>query len=198
MASFITFMRDLTHALMRLTSLAVGVALGVTGVVAWAGEKNSPHLGRPASARDIAAWQLNVFPDGTGLPVGRGTAKQGAPLYTKRCASCHGDQGIGGTAEELAGGHAPLTSEVPDKNIGTYWPYATTLFDFARRSMPMDAPGSLNADEIYAITAYLLFRNGIIGEHDEMNAHTLPQVQMPNRGGFLWIDAKDQSSPPSP
>jgi cytochrome c len=185
-------MRDLMLALGRLASLAAGVALGLAGAMTWAGEKNSPHLGRPASAPDIAAWQLNVYPDGTGLPAGRGAAKQGAPLYAQHCASCHGDQGIGGTAEELAGGHAPLTSAVPDKNIGTYWPYATTLFDFTRRSMPMDAPGSLNADEIYAITAYLLFRNGIIGERDEMDAHTLPQVQMPNRNGFLWIDAKDQ------
>ena len=195
MASFTTCMRDLMRTWKRLAGLGTCVALGVATIVAWAGEKNSPHLGRPASAADIAAWQLNVFPDGTGLPAGHGTAKQGAPLFAKKCASCHGEEGIGGTAEELAGGHEPLTSEVPDKNIGTYWPYATTLFDFTRRSMPMDAPGALNADEIYAITAYLLFRNGIIKGDEEMNARTLPRVKMPNRDGFLWIDAKDQPAP---
>lgn len=198
MANCITFMRDLPRAPKRLASLLAGVALIAAGVMAWGGEKNSPHLGWPAGAQDIAAWQLNVFPDGTGLPQGKGTARQGAPLYSKHCASCHGEEGIGGTAEELAGGREPLTSEVPDKNIGTYWPYATTIFDFTRRSMPMDAPGSLSADEIYAITAYLLFRNGIIDESGEMNARTLPQVQMPNRNGFLWIDAKDQPPAPSP
>lgn len=151
----------------------------------------SPHLGKPATEADIAAWNLNVYPDGIGLPAGKGTAVEGKTLFAQRCAACHGQEGIGGTADELAGGTAPLDSEYPDKNIGTYWPYATTLFDFTRRAMPMDAPGSLSADEIYALTAYLLHRNGIIGETDEMNAQTLPQVQMPNRDGFIWIDAKD-------
>ncbi len=190
-------MRDGSRALERCAALAAAVTLSVAGGAAWTGEKDGPHLGRPATAADIAAWQLNVFPDGTGLPPGRGTAAQGAPLFAKRCASCHGEEGIGGTAEELAGGHEPLTSAVPDKNIGTYWPYATTLFDFTRRSMPMDAPGSLTADEIYALTAYLLFRNGIIKAGEEMNARTLPKVKMPNRNGFLWIDAGGQP-PPSP
>jgi cytochrome c len=153
---------------------------------------DSPHLGKPATAADIAAWNLSVYPDGTGLPEGKGTAAQGKELFAQRCAACHGAEGIGGTADELAGGASPLDSEYPDKNIGTYWPYATTLFDFIRRAMPMDAPESLSNDEVYALTAYLLHRNNIIGETDEMNAQTLPQVQMPNRDGFIWIDAKGQ------
>ncbi|HTT07874.1 MAG TPA: cytochrome c [Gammaproteobacteria bacterium] len=188
-------MRNLAHVLKRWAGLWAGVALAAFNMPALGGDVDGPHLGRPASAADIAAWQLNVFPDGTGLPAGRGTAKQGAPLFAQKCASCHGEEGIGGTAEELAGGREPLTSPVPDKNIGTYWPYATTIFDFTRRSMPMDAPGSLSADEIYAITAYLLFRNGIIKADEEMNARTLPKVKMPNRNGFIWIDAKDQPAP---
>lgn len=150
----------------------------------------SPHLGRPATEAEIAAANLTIYPDGTGLPPGRGTAAEGAPLFAKRCAGCHGQEGIGGTADELAGGHEPLDSEVPDKNIGTYWPYATTVFDFIRRAMPMDAPESLSSDQVYALTAYLLQRNGIIGEHDEINAQTLAAVKMPNRDGFIWIDAK--------
>jgi cytochrome c len=152
----------------------------------------SPLLGTPATEADIAAWNLSVYPDGSGLPEGKGTAAQGKKLFAQRCAACHGEEGIGGTADELAGGTNPLDSEYPDKNIGTYWPYATTVFDFIRRAMPMDAPESLGADEVYAITAYLLHRNGIIGESDEMNAQTLPAVTMPNRDGFIWIDARDQ------
>ena len=93
------------------------------------------------------------------------------------------------TAEELAGGTGALTSAAPDKTIGLYWPYATTLFDFTRRAMPMDAPGSLSDDEVYALCAYLLFANGLVGERDEMNARSLPAVRMPNRDGFVWVDA---------
>lgn len=155
----------------------------------------SPHLGRAATEADIAAWNLTIYPDGRGLPAGRGTATEGAPLFAQRCAACHGQEGIGGTADELAGGEEPLNSEYPDKNIGTYWPYATTVFDFIRRAMPMDAPGSLEADQIYALTAYLLFRNGLIGEQEEMNPTTLVAVKMPNRDGFIWIDAERPETP---
>ena len=131
-----------------------------------------------------------MFPDGRGLPAGRGTAKQGAVLFADKCAVCHGPGGRGATAEELTGGSAPLTAKSPDKTIGLYWPYATTIFDFTRRAMPMFAPGSLSADEVYALTAFLLFANGVIAEADEMNATTLPKVRMPNRNGFVGIDAK--------
>ncbi|CAI8735955.1 c-type cytochrome [Methylocaldum szegediense] len=145
-----------------------------------------PKLGRPASPEEIAAQDINVFPDGTGLPPGKGTAHEGKALYDAKCASCHGPKGIGGSAEELAGGGS-LTGPHPDKNIGTYWPYATTLFDFVRRSMPLDAPRSLTDDQVYAVTAYLLYINGIIDERTEMNAASLPRVEMPNRRGFIPI-----------
>ncbi|MGQ0658911.1 MAG: c-type cytochrome [Chromatiales bacterium] len=155
----------------------------------------SPHLGKPASKEDIAAWTISIYPDGQGLPPGKGTAAEGKPLFAQKCAGCHGTEGLGGTAEELAGGNQPLDSEYPDKNVGTYWPYAPTVFDFTWRAMPMDAPGSLAADETYAITAYLLYLNGIIGETEEINAQTLAKVKMPNRDGFIWIDAKGQPPP---
>jgi S-disulfanyl-L-cysteine oxidoreductase SoxD len=148
-----------------------------------------PRLGQPVSHADAARGQWNVFPDGRGLPPGQGTALQGEPLFRTRCAVCHGDRGRGGSAEELAGGSEPLTSRYPDKTIGLYWPYATTLFDVIRRSMPMFAPGSLDANAVYALTAYLLAEEGLIGERDEMNAATLPRVHMPNRDGFVTIDA---------
>ena len=150
----------------------------------------APRLGQPLSAQEAARWDLSVFPDGRGLPAGRGTATQGAPLFAEKCAVCHGPGGRGATAEELAGGTAPLTAKSPDKTIGLYWPYATTIFDFTRRAMPMFAPGSLSPDEVYALTAYLLFANGLIAEADEMNATSLPRVRMPNRNGFVGIDAQ--------
>lgn len=149
--------------------------------------KNSPMLGRPATRAEIKAWDISIPPDGAGLPPGGGTAVEGKPLFAHSCASCHGPAGIGGSAEELAGGREPLTSKFPDKTIGTYWPYATTIFDYTRRAMPMNKPWSLTNDQVYAITAYLLYINGIIGEHDVMNARTLPKVKMPNRNGFIPI-----------
>ena len=153
--------------------------------------KSSPKLGKAITPEAAAKWDLSVFPDGTGLPEGRGTVAQGEKLFEEKCAACHGPEGIGASAEELRGGKTEdLSGPSPDKNIGAYWPFATTLFDFTRRAMPMTAPGSLSADEVYAVTAYMLHVNGIIGKNDEMNRDLLPKVKMPNRDGFIWIDAK--------
>ena len=170
-------------------SLAI-MFMALAGSVLAQTAPETPRLGKPITAEEAAKWDLNVFPDGEGLPEGRGSAIEGKVIYDAKCASCHGEGGRGATAEELAGGTNQLKSKTPDKTIGLYWPYATTLFDFTRRSMPMNAPGSLTNDELYAVTAYLLFANKIIGERDEMNAKTLPRVRMPNREGFIWIDAK--------
>jgi len=123
------------------------------------------------------------------LPPGRGLAADGEVLFRLHCQICHGPSGRGASAEELAGSSEPLTSETPDKTIGSYWPYATTLFDFIRRAKPMGAPGSLTNDEVYALSAYLLRLNGVIDAAQEMNAGTLPAVRMPNRDGFIGVDA---------
>ena len=152
-----------------------------------------PKLGQPASKKEIAKWDIGIMPDGEGLPPGKGTVQEGKIIYEKYCISCHGPEGIGGTADPLAGAKMKLTDEYPEQTIGTYWPYATTLFDMTRRSMPMDAPGSLTNDEVYAVTAYLLYLNNIIGEDDEMNAKTLPKVQMPNRDGFINVYELEES-----
>ncbi len=171
---------------MRDALLAAGFVFG-GAVCALSAE--APKLGIPISPADVAAWDISVFPDGRGLPPGNGTARQGRALFDAQCARCHGAGGRGGTAEELAGSTSPLNGPDPDKTIGTYWPYATTVFDMTRRSMPMHAPGSLSNDEAYAVTAYLLFANKIIAEDFEINRESLPLVKMPNRDGFDRIDA---------
>ena len=147
-----------------------------------------PRLGKPANPEEIAAWNMTVFPDGRGLPSGHGSAAEGKLVYERFCGSCHGTNGLGGSGEELAGAKHGLTEANPDKTIGTYWPTATTLYDFIRRSMPPDNPGSLSNEQIYAVCAFLLHINGIIPESAEMNAAALPQVKMPNREGFIRVE----------
>lgn len=145
-----------------------------------------PKLGRPATAAEIAAQDINVFPDGAGLPPGQGTVAEGKAIYEARCVACHGVKGAGGVAEELAGG-SPPTSPHPDRTIGVYWPYATTIFDYVRRAMPQNAPRSLSDNEVYAVTAYLLHINGLLPEQAQLDAKTLPAVTMPNREGFIRL-----------
>ncbi len=145
----------------------------------------SPSLGTPISEAEIAAWDISVMPDGSGLPPGSGTSAQGAPIFAAKCAVCHGANGKGGVNAALVGG-APLTSGIDTtKTIANFWPYATTLFDFTRRAMPWPQPRTLTSDEVYALTAYMLALNRIIGEDAVMNAQTLPRVRMPNRDGFI-------------
>lgn len=147
------------------------------------------RLGRPAKPEQVAQQARNVFPDGRGLPAGRGTVAEGARLFAARCAACHGKDARGGTAEELAGATRPLTSPAADKTIGSYWPYATTLFDFIRRAKPMDAPGTLSDDQVYALSAWLLHINGVLAADAVMDAQSLPAVRMPNRNGFIPVEA---------
>ncbi len=140
-------------------------------------------IGRDASSEDIARWDIDIGPDGAGLPAGGGNAKQGKLVYTKKCASCHGPRGRK-DRDKLAG----LSGTTQRKTIGTYWPYATTLFDYIRRAMPPTEPGSLTDDEVYALTAYILNLNSIIRAGKKMTARSLPKVRMPGRGRFVPDD----------
>jgi S-disulfanyl-L-cysteine oxidoreductase SoxD len=149
--------------------------------------QSSPDLGQVAPGDSLKQGRYDVFPEGEGLPQGSGNAKKGEAVYSQHCQTCHGFKGEGGSAEELAGAMHGLTDNPPDKTIGTYWPYATTLFDFIRRSMPLSAPGSLTDDQLYAVTAYLLYINQIIKSEDEISAKTLPQIIMPNHDGFVNV-----------
>ena len=134
-----------------------------------------------------AQWNLSITPTGEGLPVGKGTATQGAKIFALQCAGCHGPEGIGASADPLVGEVGSLTSDYPEKTVNSYWPYATTLFDYIRRAMPINAPFSLTADEVYALSAYILSEDGIIAADVELNEDNLPQVTMPNRDGFIAI-----------
>lgn len=154
----------------------------------------APRLGRPLAAAEAAAAGVTIFADGRGLPAGAGTARLGRQVFAQHCERCHGAGGRGGSAPELVGGSASLNSARPDRTIGMLWPFAAPLFDFNWRAMPMDKPGTLTADEAYAVTAYLLFAEGLIAESAVMNRQSLPAVQMPNRAGFDWIDVRPQAS----
>ena len=143
------------------------------------------HLGKPIAESDVAAWDISILPDGTGLPPGGGTPEQGSTVFAAKCAVCHGENGKGGTAAALVGGE-PLTSGIETaKTVANFWPYATTIFDFTRRAMPWPRPRTLTSDEVYALTAFILAQNKIIGANEAMNAQTLPKVRMPNRDGFI-------------
>jgi cytochrome c len=143
-------------------------------------------VGKPATAEEIRARDITAFPDGRGLPAGHGTAEQGRVVYQAKCASCHGERGQGtGDFPALAGGLGTLAGPEPNPTVGSYWPYATTVWDYVHRAMPYQSPGSLSSDQIYSVTAYILYMNKIIGEHDELNKETLPKVKMPNRNGFM-------------
>jgi cytochrome c len=145
-----------------------------------------PELGRLATADEIASWDISIGPSGAGLPPGSGTPKQGEAVYAGKCVACHGEKGVGKPNDQLVGGRGSLSGDqAPIKTVGSFWPYATTLFDYVRRAMPLGAPKSLSDDEVYAVAAYILRLNDIIGEADVMDAHTLPEVQMPNRDGFI-------------
>lgn len=142
-------------------------------------------VGREATAEEVAAWDITVGPEGRELPDGSGTAAIGAQVYEVRCKECHGEAGLGGDQAALVGKPEDLRKAPPAKTVGSYWPYATTLFDYTRRAMPFEQPGTLTADQLYAVTAYILHLNGIVSADDVLDRESLPQVQMPNRNGFI-------------
>jgi len=166
-----------------LVALAVASAFGVAAAAA-----ETPGLGQKITEADIAAWNIDALPDGTGLPPGSGTAQQGAAIYDQKCALCHGEKGV-----NPAPGMLPLVGPSKFDRIDTmktvpYYKYATTLYDVMRRSMPYSMPKTLTNDELYALSAYILSLNKIIGENEVMDAKTLPQVKMPNRDNFIIWD----------
>ena len=152
-----------------------------------------PNLGQEIDNDELAAWDISIAPDGAGLPPGSGSVSDGATIYAAKCAQCHGETGTEGPTDALAGGIGSLASDKPAKTVGSFWPYATTLFDYTKRAMPYDAPQSLTSDETYAVTAYVLHLNGIVEADAVLDAAGLPSIEMPNRDGFVsyWPKAPE-------
>ena len=181
------------YTLKWIATMTLAAAAGTCGA---SGTASNPHLGRVVTQSEIAAWDISIAPDGTGLPPGSGTVKEGEAVFAAKCAVCHGPAGAGlppgvapagVPAPQLVGGFGTLTGNKPVKTVGSYWPTATTLFDYVRRAMPYTQPQSLTNDEVYALAAYILRLNNIIGENAVMNAKTLPKVKMPNASKFYTV-----------
>jgi cytochrome c len=142
-------------------------------------------VGRAPTEQEMRALGITVAPDGTGLPEGSGTAVEGRALFALRCAKCHGEKGEGDVGPALVGGKGSLATPKPKKTVGSFWPYATTLWNYINRAMPYNEPGVLSHSQVYAAVAYLLYLNDIVGQNDVLNAKTLSKVRMPNRDGFV-------------
>ena len=142
-------------------------------------------LGRAATPAEIAAWNIDIAPDGKNLPPGSGTVTRGRDIFNTQCAACHGMKGEGGIAERLSGGRGTLGTPSPVFSVGSFWPYATTLFDYIRRAMPLNAPQSLPSDDVYSVAGYVLFLNDLMPETASVDAKVLTEFRMPNRDGFI-------------
>lgn len=172
---------------------SLGVLLAACASAAGSGRESvepaavGPGLGAAVSESQILALDISIGPDGAGLPPGRGSVDQGAAVYDLQCASCHGPGGANGQpgVPRLTGGIGSLASETPIKTVNSYWPYATGVFDYVRRSMPPTNPRSMSAEDLYAVTAYILSVDGVVPPDAVLDAEALPQVVMPNREGFI-------------
>jgi mono/diheme cytochrome c family protein len=160
-------------------------ALGLAAMLIGAVAASATEFGRPASPAEIRLWDIDVLPDGTGLPQGRGSVARGRQVFEESCAACHGDSGQGGIADRLAGGQGSLASARPVKTVGSFSPYATTLFDYVRRAMPYPAPQTLSDDDTYAVVADIPNLNGLVPADVALDRANLPSIRMPNRDGFV-------------
>jgi len=148
-------------------------------------QAQTPGLGTPIDPGQLSEFDMIIEPDGTGLPAGRGTAAQGELVFQTRCQACHGANGEGNSSATVLVGGSMQSEGPPLRTVGSYWPYATTVFDFIRRAMPADAPKSLSDEEAYQATAYVLFLNGIVERDEILDARSLPLIKMPNSDGFI-------------
>ena len=152
-------------------------------------------IGRPATAAEIAGWNIDIDRDGNNLPPGSGSVSQGRKVFDQQCASCHGAKGEGGLGDKLVGGQGTLATPKPVRTVGSYWPYAPTLFDYIRRAMPQNAPQSLSDEEVYALSAYILNLNGLLPADATLDAKTLSAIKMPNRSMFVGDPRPDVKNP---
>jgi mono/diheme cytochrome c family protein len=185
MTPFVQILSSASSVSTVVASLTLIVTSVMFGAAVVRAQSPRYHVGRPPTQDEIKAWDIAIGPEGRELPPGRGTVERGKVVYTEQCTRCHGATATEGPEMPLAGGAGSLNTATPLKTVGSYWPYATTLFDYINRAMPFDRPTVMSADDVYAVTAYLLNMNGIIKAEDVMDARTLPAVRMPNRNGFV-------------
>jgi S-disulfanyl-L-cysteine oxidoreductase SoxD len=162
--------------------MAASIALAVSATAVQA--QGRYGIGRAASPEEITGWNIDIGRDGSGLPAGSGTVSHGHDVFAQQCAACHGEKGEGAVGDRLVGGQGTLATEKPVRTVGSYWPYAPTLFDYIRRAMPQNAPQSLSNDDVYAVSAYVLSLNGLVPADATLDAKSLAAIQMPNRDGF--------------
>lgn len=152
-------------------------------------------IGRTATAAEIAGWNIDVGRDGRGLPPGSGSVAHGRDVFAQQCVACHGDKGQGGVGDRLVGGQGTLATPHPIKTVGSYWPYAPILFDYIRRAMPQNAPGSLSNEDVYAVSAFILYLNGLLPSDAVLDAKTMAAIKMPNRNMFVGDSRPDVKNP---
>jgi hypothetical protein len=159
-------------------------------------ETPSPYgIGRVATPAEIAGWNIDIGRDGSGLPPGSGTVSHGREVFAQQCVACHGDKGQGGVGDRLVGGQGTLATTNPVRTVGSYWPYAPTLFDYIRRAMPQNAPQSLSNDDVYAVSAYILNLNDLLPADATLDAKSLAGIRMPNRDHFTGDPRPDVKNP---
>src|ERR1700727_1106960 len=171
--------------------------LALMALASSAGAETQGHygIGRTATDAEIAGWNIDIGRNGENLPPGSGSVAHGREVFEQQCSACHGEKGEGGVGDRLVGGQGTLASAQPIKTVGSYWPYAPTLFDYIRRAMPQNAPQSLSNDDVYAVSAYILSLNGLLPADATLDARTLSAIKMPNRGMFTGDPRPDVKNP---
>ena len=181
---------------MRRLDTWIGAAAFAGLASVMAAQAQSPYgIGRVASPAEIAGWNIDIGRDGSGLPPGSGTVTHGREVFAQQCAACHGEKGEGGVGDKLTGGQGTIATAKPVRTVGSYWPYAPTLFDYIRRAMPQNAPQSLSNEDVYAVSAYVLNLNGLLPDNATLDAKSLAAIRMPNRDKFVGDPRPDIKNP---
>jgi mono/diheme cytochrome c family protein len=181
---------------MRTDKIALALlTLTALGLSTHAHAQSHYGIGQTATSAEIAGWNIDIGRNGENLPAGSGTVSHGREVFEQQCSACHGAQGEGGVGDRLVGGQGTIATPKPIKTVGSYWPYAPTLFDYIRRAMPQNAPQSLSNDDVYAVSAYILNLNGLLPADTTLDARTLSAIKMPNRSMFTGDPRPDVKNP---
>jgi mono/diheme cytochrome c family protein len=181
---------------MRMRKFYIGASAAVVVACATCAQAQSPYgIGRSATPAEIAGWNIDIDRYGDNLPPGSGSVSHGREVFDQQCAACHGTRGEGGVGDRLVGGQGTLATPKPVRTVGSYWPYAPTLFDYIRRAMPQNAPQSLSNEDVYAVSAFILNLNGLLAADATLDARTLSAIEMPNRSMFVGDPRPDVKNP---